>query len=123
MFLIVGLGNPGAEYDKTRHNMGFMTADALHSVYKFSPFKSKFDGLIAEGNINGEKVYLLKPQTYMNLSGNSVVKAANFYKILRATVSCILRFVTTGKETCLLLRQTRSFYESFIICTNLWKSS
>ncbi len=89
MFLIVGLGNPGAEYDKTRHNMGFMTADALHSVYKFSPFKSKFDGLIAEGNINGEKVYLLKPQTYMNLSGNSVVKAANFYKILPQNVIVI----------------------------------
>lgn len=89
MFLIVGLGNPGAEYDKTRHNMGFMTADALHSAYKFSPFKSKFDGLIAEGNINGEKVYLLKPQTYMNLSGNSVVKAANFYKILPQNVIVI----------------------------------
>ena len=89
MFLIVGLGNPGAEYDKTRHNMGFMTADALHDFYKFSPFKSKFDGLIAEGNINGEKVYLLKPQTYMNLSGNSVVKAANFYKILPQNVIVI----------------------------------
>lgn len=82
MFLIVGLGNPGAEYDKTRHNVGFMTADEMHRKYNFSPFKSKFDGLIAEGNINSEKVYLLKPQTYMNLSGNSVVKAANFYKIL-----------------------------------------
>lgn len=82
MFLIVGLGNPGAEYDKTRHNVGFMTVDEIHRQYGFAPFKSKFDGLIAEGNINGEKVYLLKPLTYMNLSGNSVVKAANFYKIL-----------------------------------------
>ena len=82
MFLIVGLGNPGAEYAKTRHNVGFMCVDALADKYSFGVFKSKFDGLIAEGNIEGEKVYLLKPQTYMNLSGNSVVKAAGFYKIL-----------------------------------------
>lgn len=82
MFLIVGLGNPGAEYDKTRHNVGFMTADEIHRRYHFAPFKSKFDGLIAEGNIEGERAYLLKPQTYMNLSGNAVVKVANFYKIL-----------------------------------------
>ena len=82
MFLIVGLGNPGTEYQGTRHNVGFMVADALAETYGFSVFKSKFDGLIAEGTIDGEKCFLLKPQTYMNLSGNSVVKAAAFYKIL-----------------------------------------
>lgn len=89
MFLIVGLGNPGAEYAKTRHNVGFMVADALADKYGFSPFRSKFDGLIAEGKIGDEKVYLLKPQTYMNLSGNSVVKAATFYKILPQNIVVI----------------------------------
>lgn len=82
MFLIVGLGNPGEEYANTRHNAGFMAADLLHEKYAFGGYKAKFDGMIAEGKIGGEKVYLLKPQTYMNLSGNSVVKAAHFYKIL-----------------------------------------
>lgn len=82
MFLIVGLGNPGAEYDKTRHNVGFMAVDELACRFNFGPFKSKFDGLIAEGTVEGEKGYILKPQTYMNLSGNSVIKAAAFYKIL-----------------------------------------
>jgi len=89
MFLIVGLGNPGAEYAKTRHNVGFMAADVLHEQYSFGPYKSKFDGLISEGNIDGEKVYLLKPQTFMNLSGNSVVKAAGFYKILPQNIIVI----------------------------------
>lgn len=82
MFLIVGLGNPGTEYAGTRHNVGFMAADALHEAFDFSPYRVKFDGLVAEGKIDGKKVFLLKPQTYMNLSGNSVVKAAGFYKIL-----------------------------------------
>ena len=81
MFLVVGLGNPGEEYAKTRHNIGFMAADEIHSRYNFSPFKAKFEGLLAEGNIDGQKVLLLKPQTFMNLSGNSVGKVANFYKI------------------------------------------
>lgn len=81
MYLVVGLGNPGEEYSKTRHNIGFMAADEIFSRYNFTPFKSKFDGLIAEGSINGEKTLLLKPQTYMNLSGNSVGKVAKFYKI------------------------------------------
>lgn len=89
MFLIVGLGNPGAEYAGTRHNVGFMAADALHEQYKFSPFRAKFDGLIAEGVIEGEKCCLLKPQTFMNLSGNSVVKAAHFYKILPENIVVI----------------------------------
>ncbi len=82
MFLIVGLGNPGIEYAGTRHNVGFAAADAVAEKYGFGVFRNKFDGLIAEGKIGHEKVYLLKPQTYMNLSGNSVVKAASFYKIL-----------------------------------------
>ncbi len=89
MFLVVGLGNPGAEYAATRHNVGFMAADEIHRRYNFSPFRSKFNGLIAEGNIEGEKVYLLKPQTYMNLSGNSVVQVANFYKILPQNIVVI----------------------------------
>ena len=89
MFLIVGLGNPGMEYVSTRHNVGFMCVDALFDKFGSGVFKNKFDGLIAEGNINGEKIYLLKPQTYMNLSGNSVVKAANFYKILPQNIVVI----------------------------------
>ena len=89
MFLVVGLGNPGAEYAATRHNVGFMAADEIHRRYNFSAFRAKFDGLIAEGNIEGEKVYLLKPQTFMNLSGNSVVKAASFYKILPQNIVVI----------------------------------
>lgn len=81
MFLVAGLGNPGEEYAKTRHNIGFMAADKIHSYYNFTPFKTKFEGLLAEGIIDGEKVLLLKPQTYMNLSGNSLDKVAGFYKI------------------------------------------
>ena len=89
MFLVVGLGNPGAEYAATRHNVGFMAADVIHRRYNFTPYRSKFNGLIAEGKIAGEKIYLLKPQTYMNLSGNSVVQAANFYKILPENIIVI----------------------------------
>jgi PTH1 family peptidyl-tRNA hydrolase len=89
MFLIVGLGNPGKEYESTRHNVGFMTVDVLAEAFRFGAFRAKFDGLIAEGTIEGEKVYILKPQTYMNLSGNSVIKAARFYKILPQNVVVI----------------------------------
>lgn len=89
MILIVGLGNPGAEYAETRHNVGFMAVDYIADKYRFSSFKVKFDGLVAEGTIEGEKVLLLKPQTFMNLSGNSVVKAALFYKILPQNIIVI----------------------------------
>ena len=81
MWLIVGLGNPGKEYEKNRHNVGFMAVDEIASRYTMAPFRAKFSGLIAEGQINGEKIVFLKPQTYMNLSGNSVQQAAHFYKI------------------------------------------
>jgi len=89
MFLVAGLGNPGREYENTRHNIGFMAVDKIFDRYHFSDFKEKFDGLIAEGQIGKEKVLLLKPQTFMNLSGNSVVKAALYYKILPENIVVI----------------------------------
>ena len=79
--LIVGLGNPGSQYARNRHNAGFIVADELHAHYKFGPWKAKFDGLLSEGSLGGRKVYLLKPQTYMNLSGQSVLATRDFYKI------------------------------------------
>lgn len=77
MKLIVGLGNPGKEYKETRHNVGFIVLDA----YINDSWQEKFDAQYVEKNINGEKVIFIKPLTYMNLSGTSVAKFANFYKI------------------------------------------
>jgi len=82
VFLIVGLGNPGSEYAKNRHNIGFMAVDVIAENFKFSNFSHKFSGLFAQGNIGEHKVLLLKPQTFMNRSGASVLAAAQFYKIL-----------------------------------------
>lgn len=81
MWLIVGLGNPGKEYEHNRHNIGFMAVDALANDYYASSWKSKFSGLITEANINNIRTLLFKPQTYMNLSGSAVAQAAKFYKI------------------------------------------
>lgn len=81
MFLIVGLGNPGKEYDGTRHNIGFEAIDYIASKYNIDVNRSKFKGVFGEGFINGQKVILLKPTTYMNLSGESIREAINFYKI------------------------------------------
>ena len=81
MRLIVGLGNPGARYERNRHNIGFMAVDAIVRRHSFPPFRPRFKGEFAEGTIAGEKVMLLKPQTYMNDSGESVAAAARFYKI------------------------------------------
>lgn len=82
MWLLVGLGNHGDKYSKNRHNIGFMAIDAIHNEFSdFVPFKKKFQGLFSEGKIAGQKVILLKPETYMNNSGESVIKAAQFYKI------------------------------------------
>lgn len=80
MYLIVGLGNPEEEYSKTRHNMGFNVVNKLSNKYGIEVNKKKFDGLCGDGIIEGEKVILLKPQTYMNLSGKSIVQVVNFYK-------------------------------------------
>lgn len=81
MLLFVGLGNPGPKYANNRHNVGFMAADAIARRHGFSPWSKKFQAEIAEGKIGGEKTILLKPQTYMNLSGQSVGEAMRFYKI------------------------------------------
>lgn len=81
MILIVGLGNPGDKYAGNRHNIGFMAVDAIAREYGFPAFRAKFQGQISEGKIDGQKVALLKPQTYMNNSGQSVAAAAKFFKI------------------------------------------
>lgn len=80
MYLIVGLGNPEGEYSNTRHNMGFDTINHLSQKLNINVTKEKFKGLYGDGMINNEKVILLKPQTYMNLSGEAVREFVNFYK-------------------------------------------
>ena len=81
MHLIVGLGNPGTEYKGTRHNVGFDILGLISAKYNIVVNRIKFKGVYGEGNIGGEKVILLKPSTFMNLSGESVREAANFYKV------------------------------------------
>ena len=81
MFLIVGLGNPGREYNNTRHNIGFDAIDVIADKYNIEVSRIKFKGVYGEGIVNGEKVILLKPTTYMNLSGESVREVMDFYKL------------------------------------------
>lgn len=81
MKLFVGLGNPGKEYERTRHNIGFMAIDQFAQKHDFRSFQNKCKGLMTEGNVNGTKIYLLKPMTYMNLSGESVRALLDFYKL------------------------------------------
>lgn len=89
MFLIVGLGNPGREYENTRHNIGFAAMDVLAEKYNIDINRSKFKGEYGEGFINGNKVILLKPYTFMNLSGESVREAIDFYKLTEEQVLII----------------------------------
>ena len=81
MYLIVGLGNPEEDYQNTRHNMGFDTINKLAKEYQIEVNKKKFKGLYGTGMIENQKVVLLKPQTFMNLSGESIKEAVDFYKI------------------------------------------
>lgn len=81
MYLIVGLGNPETDYANTRHNMGFNTINEISKKYNIEVNKQKFKGLIGKGIIEEEKVILLKPQTFMNLSGESIKECIDFYKI------------------------------------------
>ncbi len=86
MKLIVGLGNPGAQYAQNRHNIGFMAVDRIAEDHGFGPWKSRFRGLVAEGRLAGDKALLLKPQTFMNLSGESVGEAMRYLKLEPADV-------------------------------------
>ena len=81
MKLFVGLGNPGAKYARHRHNIGYMAVDRIAEDHGFSPWKTKFQGQVSEGVLDGTKVLLLKPETFMNLSGQSVGEAMRFYKL------------------------------------------
>ncbi|WP_412504335.1 aminoacyl-tRNA hydrolase [Roseovarius sp. SYSU LYC5161] len=81
MKLFVGLGNPGAKYARNRHNIGFMAVDRIAEDHGFAPWRSKFRAQLTEGRLATEKVILLKPQTFMNLSGQSVGEAMRFYKL------------------------------------------
>lgn len=89
MKLIVGLGNPGSEYERHRHNVGFMVVERLADRLRVSLSSDKFDGRLGQADCKGERVYLLEPQTYMNLSGRSAAAAARFYKIAPADVLVI----------------------------------
>lgn len=81
MYLVVGLGNPGREYEGTRHNVGFEVVDDISKKLDFTVSRIKFKGLVGEKTIGNEKCIFLKPSTFMNLSGESVREAADFYKI------------------------------------------
>ncbi|MEX2200390.1 MAG: aminoacyl-tRNA hydrolase [Dongiaceae bacterium] len=86
MRLLVGLGNPGSRYTGSRHNIGFMALDAIARRYNFSGERSRFNALASEGHIDGEKIVALKPQTFMNLSGDAVLPALQFFKLLPADI-------------------------------------
>lgn len=106
MKLIVGLGNPGAQYARNRHNIGFLAVEAIAEEQGFGPWRSKFQGSVTEGRLGGEKALLLRPETYMNLSGDSVRAAMSFYKLTPGDVVVLhdeldlapgkLRFKTGG---------------------------
>lgn len=81
MRLFVGLGNPGPKYARNRHNIGFMAVDRIAADHGFAPWRAKFQGSVSEGRLGGEKVALLKPGTFMNLSGQSVGEAMRFFKL------------------------------------------
>lgn len=89
MFLIVGLGNPGREYENTRHNIGFDAIDVIAKRYNIEVSRIKFKGVYGDGIIGSEKVILLKPTTYMNLSGESVREVMDFYKLSKEDVLVI----------------------------------
>ncbi|MBY0335746.1 MAG: aminoacyl-tRNA hydrolase [Acetobacteraceae bacterium] len=84
--LWVGLGNPGAEHARQRHNIGFMAVDEIARRHRFTPWRAKFKGELCDGTVAGRKILLLKPQTYMNASGDSVQAAAAFHKIAPADI-------------------------------------
>src|SRR3569833_1532645 len=87
MLLFVGLGNPGAKYARNRHNIGFMAVDQIARRHGFAPWRRRFQGETSEGTLDGERVVLLKPMTYMNESGRAVGEAMHFFKLTLGDLS------------------------------------
>lgn len=110
MYLIVGLGNPGKEYEFTRHNMGFNVIDKITEDCGIKVSQSKFKGIYTQETIEGEKVLILKPQTYMNLSGESVVAFRNFYKIENENIIVIYDDIDLEEGTIRIRKKGRSRY-------------
>ena len=102
MLLMVGLGNPGAKYAGNRHNIGFMALDRIAADHGFSPWKARFQGLVAEGRLGENRVTLLKPQTFMNLSGQSVGEAMRYLKLTPAEVVVLHDELDLAPGTCRL---------------------
>ena len=100
-WIVAFLGNPGLKYNGTRHNAGFMAADAMEKMLGVSIIKMRFKALTQTVDIGGKKVLLMKPQTYMNLSGDAIVQAANFYKVLPE------RVIVVSDETALPIGKLR----------------
>jgi peptidyl-tRNA hydrolase, PTH1 family len=86
MLLLVGLGNPGAQYARQRHNVGFMAAEAIAAAHGFPPWRNKYSGLVSDGRLGDHQVLLLQPLTWMNRSGHAVARAAAFYKLAPAEI-------------------------------------
>ena len=90
MKLIIGLGNPGEKYDKTKHNVGYIVLDKLASIYNVEfKYESKFEAFVANIIVNGEKAMIIKPTTYVNLSGNAISKIMNYYNIAKEDILVI----------------------------------
>ena len=100
MKLFVGLGNPGASYARQRHDLGYMAADAIAAAHGFGPWREKFRGQVAEGRLGTERVLLLKPGTYMNLSGELVRAALQFFKLEPGDVWCSTTSSTLPPARC-----------------------
>ncbi len=107
MYLIVGLGNPEPEYSGTRHNMGFDVINKLSQKHEIDVSRSGFKAIYGSGTIEDQKVILCKPQTYMNLSGDSIIEIMNFYKILPENIIVIYDDIDVQKG-CIKIRKKGS---------------
>ena len=122
MYLIVGLGNPEEEYSNTRHNMGFDVINKISEEYQIQVTKNKFKGLYGKGTIENQEVILLKPQTYMNLSGESIQEISQFYKIKPENMIIIYDDIDIEPGIIKLRKKggpgTHNRMKSVIICLN-----
>src|SRR3972149_5934982 len=108
MLLFAGLANPEPRYEDNRHNIGFRIADAIHARHRFGPWRQRFHGETAEGEIAGERILLLKPMTFMNESGRAAAEVMNFFKDERPWVEAAIEAVADAVE-CLVLRRPEEF--------------